>query len=418
MAIHTSTRNDRGSALLFALGFMTVVLVIALGVHTLVGIELRAAGTQRRRVAAEYLAEGALARSIGWFNTTGYRVPQTSLLTAAVPVSLAANNNPVVLPSNHPNGYTDAGGAARSEVVTSFNASLTSQSVGGGSYSVTASLMNTAPETWEVVANAQQGGVQRRVGGLLIREQTSFFNSALFGSDSLSLNGNANTDAYDSTKGAYGGSNRTANGDIGSNGNITLKGNATINGNATAGPNMTTTMTGNAAVTGSTTPASTVRSLDAVSVPAGTTDLGAIGLSGNHTQTLTSGTYVASSISIGGDAKLIIDASSGPVNIYVTGAISAAGNGIANGSGNPQNLFIAQVGGGDVTYSGNLEFFGSIYAPSSALTLNGNATLYGAFVGKSISSNGNGAIHYDQSLQNLSGPPGPLRLVAQWNLLS
>jgi len=134
-------RDTRGSALIFALGFMTVVLVIALGIHSLVGVELRSSGAQRRRVAATYLAKGGLARAIGWFRSAGYRLPQATLFTNAVPVKLASNNAAVLLPGNHPDKYTDTGGTSRNGVVSSFNSYLTSQTVGGGKYSVTASLM-------------------------------------------------------------------------------------------------------------------------------------------------------------------------------------------------------------------------------------------------------------------------------------
>jgi Tfp pilus assembly protein PilX len=413
----TYTQANRGSALIFALGFMTVVLIIALGVHTLVGVELRGAGTQRRRVVAEYLAEGALARTIGWFGTQGYVLPQPTLLISAVPVRLASNNNAVVLPTNHPNDYTDAAGAARRGVVTGYSSFLTSQSIGGGSYSVSASLMSTQPETWEVIASAQVGAVQRRVGGLLVRQQSSLFTDSLFGRDSVVINGKGLVDAYDSTRGPYGGSNRLPAGHVSSNGNIELVGNTTIDGNATPGPSMGVILSGNATVTGSTTPATAPRNPQPVTVPAGATKLGAIKLNGSKTTTLTAGTYEVSSISITANAQLIIDATAGPVRLYVTGAISAAGNGILNSSGSPQNLFIAQVGGSSVSYTGNADFFGSIYAPDSALALGGNSSLYGAFVGTSIDVSGNGAIHYDQSLRG-GGGPGPLRLVAQWNLLS
>jgi hypothetical protein len=216
--------------------------------------------------------------------------------------------------------------------------------------------------------------------------------------------------------GGYGGSNKFSSGNVRSNGNITLNGNAQIRGDAIPGPGMTVTMNGGSSVTGLTTPAQTPRTLVPVTIPGGAVNLGAIDLSGNATQTLTAGTYLATSISITGNASLVINAAGGPVNIFVTGSIAVGGNGISNSSGLPQNLALSQSGGANVSFSGNASFYGTVYAPDSALSINGNGQLYGGFVGRSIAQNGNGAIHYDQILRTIPGPPGPLELVAQWTL--
>ena len=410
--------NPRGSALIFAIGFMVVVLIIAAGVHHLVLSQLRGSGALRRRVAAEYLAQAGVARTLAWFNSQGYQLPQTSDVTATVPVRLTSNNAPVVLPTNHPSSYTDATGRSQSEVVANYNSYATTQGTSAGTFSVVASLIASQPETWELIATGQQGTTQRQVGALLFRQQTSPFSSALFGRDGVTLNGNADTDSYDSSIGPYGGPNQFAGGHIASNGNISLVGNATVNGDATPGPKGSVNLTGNAVVTGLTTPANSTRTLSPATLPAGAVDIGAISLGGNHTSTLTAGTYQVSSMSIGGNAKLIIDATAGPVNLYVTGAIDVGGNGISNGSGKAQNLNIAQIGGSDVSLSGNAAFVGVVYAPDSPLSLHGNADLYGSFIGKSISVTGNGGIHYDQFLRTLPGAPGPLKLIAEWTVPS
>lgn len=180
-----------------------------------------------------------VARAIGWFGAQGYLLPQASSLTTTVPVQLTANNRPVVLPSNHPDSYTDLLGVSHSGVVRSFNTYLTAQRASGGTYSVTASLINAHPETGELLASAL---------------------------------------------------------------------------------------------------------------------ISAINLSGHAMSTLTAGTYVVSSLSISGQARLIIDASAGPVNLFVTGAISVAGKGISNTSQLPQNLNIVEVGSASVQVSGGSDF--------------------------------------------------------------
>jgi Tfp pilus assembly protein PilX len=410
--------NQAGSALVFAMGFMIVVLVVAAGVQQLVLSQLRASGTLRRRVTAEYLAQAGVARTIAWFNRQGYQLPQATALTATVPVKLASSNAPVVLPSNHPSTYVDALGQSQANVVASYNSFATAQGTTAGSFSVVASLIASQPETWELIATGQQGGVQRQVGALLFRQQNTLFSSGLFGSDGVTLNGNAYTDSYDSSIGPYGEKNKFKTGNIGSNSDINLVGNATVNGDAIPGPKGSVSMKGNAEVTGLTDPASSVRTLPPPVIPAGAVDLGAIDLGGNTKKTLTAGTYQISSISIAGNAQLTIDSSAGPINLYVTGTVDIGGNGVFNNSGAPQNLSITQIGGANVSFSGNAAFVGTLYAPDSALSVNGNADLYGSFIGKAMSINGNGGIHYDQFLRTLPGTPGPLKLLAEWMLPS
>lgn len=171
-------------------------------------------------------------------------------------------------------------------------------------------------------------------------------------------------------------------------------------------------------VTGLTTAAPAPKTLLPVTLPSGLTDLGAISLSGNQTHAVTAGTYQMSSISISGNGALIIDNSAGPVTFYVSGSISASGNGISNASGNPQKFTIFETGSADVSLSGNGVFFGLVYAPTSSISISGNSDLYGAFAGASISINGNGAIHYDQLSRTIPGPPGAVKLMAQWTLPS
>lgn len=150
-------------------------------------------------------------------------------------------------------------------------------------------------------------------------------------------------------------------------------------------------------------------------MPALAVDLGAISLSGNATRTIVAGTYTASSLSISGNARLIIDSTLGPVHLYVSGAISIAGNGINNVSAVPSDFNLVATGNAGVDFSGNANFAGTVYAPNSTLSLSGNGTMYGAFVGAAMRVSGNGAIHYDRLLATITGVPGPLRLMAQWN---
>jgi hypothetical protein len=402
---------ERGSVMTIALGFIVVLLVIAAGVHSLVINQVRSSARLRERIAADAVAKGGIARALAWFRAN-YQLPQSSALVATVPVALAAGNATVVLPTNHPDSYTDMFGQARSGVVTSFRQYLTSQTGAVGTFSLTATLMATQPETWEMLATAKVGQTTRQAGAVFIRNQIALFSSALFGGNYVNLSGNAMIDSYDASVGAYGGSNVLQKGNIGSNGNITLGSNAVVKGDAIAGPNMTVT---GGTVTGQRLSGAATRSLPNAIVPANAANLGAISLSSSSTRTLTAGTYVASSLSITGQATLIADTSAGAVTLYVTGSVSIGGQGVMNTTGQPRYLSLIQVGGAGVTYAGKGDYSGSIYAPQSVLTLSGQGTLYGAFDGVAIEQSGNGVIHYDQSLKTIVAPVGgPLHMAMAW----
>lgn len=402
--------------MVLALGFMVVLLVVAAGVHGLVLNQLHGSARLHQRVAAFALAEGGIARTAAWFTATNYQIPAPKLLADTVPVGLLPGSAGVVLPANHPNGYTDAFGQARSGVVNSFDQFLSNQTGPVGTYGVVASLMATSPETWEVIATAQVGPTTQRVGAVFVRERQSLFTDALFGRDFVTMHGNAYTDSYDSSLGPYGGSNVFQTGHVRSDNDITLSGNATVRGDAIPGPDHVVSTSGNAKVTGVIEPATSPKQLPLVLVPGNAVDLGAISLQGNATRTLIAGTYRASSLSISGNGQLIIDARLGPVNLYVSGSASIGGNGISNQSNVPSDFNLVQSGTADVTFSGNAAFSGTVYAPNSVLSLTGNGTMFGAFIGAGLRLSGNGAIHFDEVLRTTSSVPGPLRLTAQWNV--
>ncbi len=225
------------------------------------------------------------------------------------------------------------------------------------------------------------------------------------------MSGNAVFDSYNSNYGAYGGSNKNANGTVAVNstgiGKLGLSGNAKINGNVLVGYGGESTVvstSGNAKITGTrsnltqdwTNPAT-------VTVPTGATPV-SLNVSGNNTLTLSAGTYSASSISISGNAKIV---TSGEVTIYVSGAINISGNGILVTNNHPANLILYSTGSSNVSISGNGSFYGGIYAPNSAVTTSGNGDFFGAMISKTYTQTGNGSIHYDVAMNTIQGPADP-----------
>jgi hypothetical protein len=63
----------------------------------------------------------------------------------------------------------------------------------------------------------------------------------------------------------------------------------------------------------------------------------------------------------------------------------------------PNNLHIFMTGG-TARISGNSDFYGVVYAPNTDVTLAGNAGFFGATVGKTLTIEGTGDMHYDEDL--------------------
>jgi hypothetical protein len=241
------------------------------------------------------------------------------------------------------------------------------------------------------------------------------FSNAVHARNTVSINGNAFTDSYDSRVSAYDAStNRGANGDVSSDAiaaqTVSLIGtNSMVNGNVLVGPGGDPT-TGISAGTGQITGS---RGAETASwnpllapIPSGVTNLGAVSLSGNNVLTLSEGTYWYSSLSITGNAQLV---TTGKVTIYVTGDINIAGNGFAAAANRPPNLLV--YGTRDPTNSantctsvsigGNGNIYAAIHAPLAAVTVQGNGEIFGAVTGNTVRLVGGGergGFHYDIAL--------------------
>jgi len=230
---------------------------------------------------------------------------------------------------------------------------------------------------------------------------------ALFSNSSIQMSGNAGTDSYDSRIGPYHLQAPRQNGHVGTNSigahMVMLSGNVRIGGNTIVGPggnpSSVIVMSGNARIEGTRTAASARKVLDPVEIPSGLTNQGNLTASGNSSMTLPGGTYWFSSINITGNGQVNF---TGAATVYVTGRVSISGNGFGTAQNLPPNLTI-KTKEGQVTMSGNANFYGSIYAPASDVTISGNGHLYGAVVGNTLQNSGNGKIHYDEALNSESG---------------
>ena len=226
--------------------------------------------------------------------------------------------------------------------------------------------------------------------------------------------------------GSYAETRLNTQGDVSVNGGSTLSGTATINGqlftvhptvgNCSQGNGIT--LSGSARVTGG------YAGLTPVSFPApgpfiaGTSDVTLSGsnqatlspgsyrnitVSGYGILTLRPGVYNINSISLSGNAKLLISPT-GAVVLNVAGTGSAkpvsviSGNGVGSPSGAPRNFLINYGGTGQLSLSGTGDNHGVVYAPNAAATVSGSGGWFGSMVVYTLTVSGNGAIHYDRSL--------------------
>lgn len=265
------------------------------------------------------------------------------------------------------------------------------------------------------------------------RRYGSPFNYAAFGETDLDLSGNGKTDSYNSTLGAYGGSNVGEDGDIGTNGDISLNGeNVLVAGDASTGTNGTFEDTTDQ-VTGTVSHAD-ASALTSVTVPSNLLTLTNEGeidddmtIQGNHTftsidlsssETLvingTSNIYLtgSKSISLSSSAKIQITGNS-TVNFYVDGDVDASAGGIINTASLPEKLFIYGTSTcTDIKFTADSSFYGAVYAPDALLQLTGKGALYGSFIGNDVKISGQGGVHYDSALKDIDNGYGKYRIQA------
>ena len=231
----------------------------------------------------------------------------------------------------------------------------------------------------------------------------------------ISVPGSLLTNSYNSEKGGYAWGTRDR-GSICSDGPIGIDGDALIKGDARAGKGHRVTITGSATVTGSVgsrlkplnlppvdaSQAAVVNDNDQVPlIPEGNSwrspvdTNGNFLLDGNKTIDLPPGTYYFNNFTLAGQATLNV---SGPTAIYLTGNLERAGGVMVNNSTRrPANLKFLMTGG-TAKVTSSKDFHGVIYAPNTAVTIDGSAELFGAVVGRTLTITGSAAAHYDESL--------------------
>ena len=184
-------------------------------------------------------------------------------------------------------------------------------------------------------------------------------------------------DSYQSSLGAYGGSN---------------VGSAAI-------VQAATTVTNNGGVIHGTVKQHAPAGFAVVPVPSGAKNLplgasapGTLSI-GNAAQsiTLAPGNYVAANVNVSAPGAINVSPA-GEVRIWVTGSLNLGGN--LNLNGVPKNLAFLVTSSGFVNINTGA-LYGLVYAPTSGMFV--GSPVFGTVIGKSVTLNSGSAVHFDQS---------------------
>lgn len=462
--------NEKGSALIFALILLLVLSAMAGSLMFLSTSETYSSMNYRMMTETRYGAEAGVHAAANFLMSANYVPPAAppggnfnGYQTNVYPV-LTAGGQQVTLTTiyGQQSTYPDTQMVAAFQNAMNANQPLQQGGQNGANtvtYSATAQLMSmvsiqpfgtTQPvtiQTWQITAHGDIANVQNgeaEVVTTLERYITPAFAYAAFadanGCGSLTFTGNGTTNSYDSGALAVNGvgvatppaSFNNYGGNVGTNGNQTDSGNnVVINGTlstpnagfgvCTAGNITALTANSSTQVTGGlvqmpqavTFPTPTIPPPGTTNVSSGGTlapgNYGDISLSGSTALTLTPGTYNINSITLSGQATLVVGPDPvtglyGPIVVNVTGnnqstPISLTGNGISNPTYNPADLQILYAGTGQIKVAGNGASAAIVYAPNATASFAGNAQFFGSVIANRITDVGNGSIHYDMRLK-------------------
>ena len=123
--------------------------------------------------------------------------------------------------------------------------------------------------------------------------------------------------------------------------------------------------------------------------------------------TLTSGVYHFRDMHLAGGSQMRIE---GKVEIYVEREMRFDNGTVANISQTPDQ-FMIRVGEGPVNIQGGQHMHAVIYAPDASVTLANGSGFSGSIIGRTLSFDGGGGLHYDETLSENAQQTGAPQLV-------
>lgn len=325
-------------------------------------------------------------------------------------------------------------------------------SFGGLDYWVAASAVDASVTS--LVATGSDGNHQSRIEMLVKDNSTEITDFGIFGKKLVALKSNGKVDSYDSSKGTYAsevsGAYAHANGNVGSNDNITVASNTKVYGYAQYGPDKSDSISvaANVTISDGYGAAKTQVTLPPISVPAGYPSKGALNVTNKAPATIGPGNFQYTTISTNSNSTLTVK---GPCNLVITSAATISSNStwklddsggpiaiyalkdfelksnstVTPTSNDPTKLTLylsgvhANAGSSSpkIDFSSNSQFFGTIYAPDLAVTINSNFELYGSVKATWLTLSSNSKIHFDEKLAAGALDPGKGYTVVAWRPL-
>jgi len=130
-------------------------------------------------------------------------------------------------------------------------------------------------------------------------------------------------------------------------------------------------------------------------------------LNNGDTLTLTAGDYYLTGIVLKNGSTLEVDATDGPVNIYLSGTIDAeegeleAKNGsVINNMSQPTDFNIFSNSYQDIVFKHSSDFKGMIYAPNAHVELKNSAGVYGLIWGHTATIHNSGEFYFDEAIKD------------------
>lgn len=279
-----------------------------------------------------------------------------------------------------------------------------------GTFAVQEPVSVLQPLLYEIHVAGVTPNVTRRIAAVLEVDPQSIFRFGMFGDTGVIVGGSTYIDSYDSRLGAYDvvnnandegniGTNNTVNGAIDLNGDdLYVAGQLSV-GPSVEDPQSIVTGFDDDLIGGDPPVVSSPEfPLPEVTIPDGLTCT-AFQLQGNVTWTLDPGTYCFNQLNVQGGATLT---ASGPVTIYLTESLTFAGNSTIGVTNNPSQFMFLMASGTNVDIesdiTGNSTMYAAMYGPDAAITIRGDAVIYGSVVGDTVDMSGDAQLHFDEAL--------------------
>ncbi|MCE9615111.1 MAG: hypothetical protein K8T26_12605 [Lentisphaerae bacterium] len=129
--------------------------------------------------------------------------------------------------------------------------------------------------------------------------------------------------------------------------------------------------------------------------------------------TLRAGSYYVSDIDLGSHEILTIDATGGPVKIYLTGDVSTQpSSSVTVNPPVPNNFQVYAQGASTIQFQPNNTFIGFLYAPYGSITIQPNGDFYGALWGNTLSIAPNGNFYVDMDFVTQFDMDQPVEFVS------